>query len=78
MADKVLNNFKGNKIGKYDVVLRPYANKDNHTAFLGGLKPSVTQADLQIAFKRYEPLVACSVQKTNMNIYNGTVTFGSK
>lgn len=42
VADRVLQNFKGGKIGKYEVVLRPYANKDSYTVFVGGLKHNVT------------------------------------
>lgn len=37
VADKVLHNFKAAKIGKYEVNLRPYANRDSYTVFVGGL-----------------------------------------
>lgn len=53
VADKVLHNFKGGKIGKYEVSLRPYANRDNYTVFVGGLQSTVTAEDLQAAFKNY-------------------------
>lgn len=43
VADRVLQTFKSGKIGNYEVVLRPFANKDSYTVFLSGLKPTVTQ-----------------------------------
>lgn len=77
MADKVLQSFKAGKIGKYDVLLRPFANKDSYTVFMPGLKHTVTQEDLEHAFKNYQPLVSCTVQAGNMNpmVKNGTMTF---
>jgi len=43
VADKVLHNFKAGKIGKYEVILRPYGTKDNYTVFVAGLKLNITQ-----------------------------------
>lgn len=75
----MLQNFKGGKIGKYDVVLRPFANKDSYTVFVGGLKGTVTSLELENAFKHYQPLISCSVLAgNNPNLRNGTITFGSQ
>lgn len=41
-ADRALQTFKNGKVAKYEVVLRPYANKDSYTVFVGGLKSTVT------------------------------------
>ena len=61
------------------MILRPFANRDSCTAFLGGLKLTVSSEDLEKAFSRYQPLVSCNVlHGSNSNVRNGTVTFGSK
>lgn len=36
-ADKALQTYRTGKVGKYDIAVRPYANKDNYTVFVGGL-----------------------------------------
>ena len=74
----MLHNFKGEKIGKYEVVLRPYANKDSYTAFLGGLKTTTTPEELEIVFKHYQPIISCSTLRGSGKTINGTITFGSK
>ena len=73
----MLHNFKGGKIGKYEVVLRPFANKDSYTAFLGGLKATITPEELEIVFKNYQPIISCNILHGSHAI-NGTITFGSK
>lgn len=45
-ADKALQNFRNGKVGKYDITVRPYANKDSYTVFVGGLHPNVDNAML--------------------------------
>jgi len=67
------------------VTLRPYANKDSYTVFIGGLKPSVCQQDLEKALAHYQPLISCTImqgqgqnQQQPPITRNGTVTFGSK
>lgn len=45
-ADKALHNFRGGKVGKYDIVVKPYANKDSYTVFVGSLLPHVDNAIL--------------------------------
>jgi len=76
----VLHSFKGGKISKYDVVLRPFAsNKDNYTIFLGGLIPTITQVQLEAALSAYQPLLSAVVlPSNNPNIRNGSATFGSQ
>lgn len=76
----MIHAFKGGKISKYDVVLRPFAsNKDNYTIFLGGLIPTITQVQLEAALTAYQPLLSAVVlPSNNPNIRNGSATFGSQ
>lgn len=79
-ADKALQNFRGGKVGAYDVTVRPYANKDSYTAFVGGLQPHITTAALEEAFSDYQPILSCSLSPVNMSkvTRSATITFGSK
>ncbi len=79
MADRVLQNFKSGKIGKYEVILRPHNSKDSSTVFVGGLRGNLTQAELEQAFKHYSPIISCSVQPLGNNqiTKNGSITFGN-
>lgn len=77
-ADKVLATFKTGKIGKYDVIVRPWA-KDNYTVFIGGIKSNVTQDELEEALSNYQPLLACSIlPSSSPATRNGTATFASQ
>jgi hypothetical protein len=80
VADRVLFQFKGNKIGKYDVLVRPFAtNRDNFTIFMGGLLNTVTQGQLEQALSAYQPLLSCSITPSNNPlIRNGSATFGAE
>ena len=77
-ADRVLHSFKGNKIGKYDVILRPYA-KDSYTVFVGSLRPDISKSELENAFKDYQPLISCNINhSSNLVSKTATLTFGSQ
>ena len=79
-ADKALQNYRSGKVGSYDIAVRPYANKDNYTVFVGGLLPSVDSTAFEKAFEDYQPLLSCSLSPVNnaKQSRNGTITFGSK
>lgn len=78
VANKVLLNSKNFKIGKFDILLRPFANKDNYTIFLAGLIGSTTQTQLEQALSNYPSLLTCSILPShNPLIRNATATFGS-
>jgi hypothetical protein len=43
-----LKTSKAIRIGKYDVILRPFANyKDNFTAFIANINPALNEVELQ-------------------------------
>jgi hypothetical protein len=78
VANKVLLNSKNFKIGKLDILLRPFANKDNYTIFLSGLIASTTQSQLEQVLSNYPSLLTCSIMPShNPLIRNATATFGS-
>lgn len=79
-ADKALQNFRGGKVGEYDITVRPYANKDSYTVFVGGLLPNIDNATLEQYFSEYQPMLSCSLAPYNMSkpTRNATITFGSK
>jgi hypothetical protein len=81
VADKLLQNSKNLKLGKYDLILRPFA-KDSYTAFLGGLRVGTTPEIIEATFKHYQPILSSSILRTNNpnkpHLINGTITFGSK
>ena len=79
VADKVLHKFKGNRIGKYDVSLRPFA-KDSYTVFVGSLNAGITLDQFEDTFKHYQPIVSCNLSAPfpGANTINGSITFGSK
>jgi len=79
VADRVLFQLKGNKIGKYDILVRPFASKDNFTIFLGGLINTITPAQLEQALSSYQPLLSCNIIPSNNPLArNGSATFGSQ
>lgn len=79
--EKVLKGFKGSKIGKYDVIIRPYAStnaKDNVSAFLGNISANIDEADLQKYLHEYEPIISCKIMTNNARSINATVTFANE
>jgi len=80
-VEKVLKSFKGNKIGKYDVIIRPYAStnaKDIVSAFLGNISADIDEADLQKYLHDYEPIISCKIVTSNSRSINATVTFANE
>lgn len=78
-ADRILKNFKESRIGDWDVILRPFANyKDNFTAFMANINPSLNEVQLQQLLHEYEPIISCKLHSSTSRIINATVTFGSE
>jgi hypothetical protein len=79
VADRILKTFKGNKIGDWDVIIRPFANyKDNFTVFMANINPTLNEVQLQQILHEYEPIISCKLQSSTSRIINGTVTFGTE
>lgn len=79
VADRVLKTFKGNRIGDWDVIIRPFANyKDNFTAFMANINPALNEVQLQQILHEYEPIISCKLQSSNSRIINAIVTFGTE
>jgi RNA recognition motif-containing protein len=80
-VEKILKGFKGSKIGKYDVIIRPYAStnsKDNISAFLGNISANIDEADLQKYLHEYEPIISCKIMTNNPRSINASVTFANE
>jgi hypothetical protein len=78
-ADRVLQGFKGSRIGEWDVILRPFANyQNNYTAFMANVNPALNEITFQQALRDYEPIISCKLHTSNSRIINATVTFATE
>jgi hypothetical protein len=75
----VLKGFKGNRIGEWDVILRPFANyQNNFTAFMANINPALNEVQFQQLLHEYEPVISCKLHSSSSRIINATVTFGTE
>lgn len=62
--EKAMKNFNTKAIGGYSLELRPHISKDsNKKIFIKGLKPSVTENDLEKIFGTFGKVTEKSIKK---------------
>lgn len=47
VADKVVKEYKEAAIGKWNVLLRPYANRENYSIFMSGIYHKVLAPQIE-------------------------------
>lgn len=49
---------------KYEIFVRPFANKESHFVYIGGVRLDIPIETIESELSRYGPLVSCTVQQS--------------